>query len=54
MAIPQNHIYRHSDVVLDSGSTLWRYMDFPKYASLLLKGQMFFCQVEKIGDPYES
>ena len=37
----------------DSAS-LWRYMSFPKFVSLLEKGALFFCAPEALGDPFEG
>ncbi|MDQ1391242.1 MAG: hypothetical protein QOF30_219, partial [Acidimicrobiaceae bacterium] len=35
-------------------TTLWRYMDLPKFVSLLEKGALFFSRADKLGDPYEG
>ena len=33
---------------------LWRYMKFPKFASLLTKKALFFARADKFGDPFEG
>lgn len=33
---------------------IWRYMDLPKFVSLLEKSALFFSRADKIGDPYEG
>lgn len=33
---------------------IWRFMDFSKFVSLLEKKSLFFCNAEKIGDPFEG
>ena len=35
-------------------TTLWRYMDFTKFASLLKEHALFFVRVDKLGDPFEG
>ena len=35
-------------------ATLWRYMDFTKFASLLDKSSLFFCSADRLGDPFEG
>ena len=52
--MPINRIYKKDNIEIAGDSTLWRYMDFPKYASLLLMKRLFFCRVNKMGDPYEG
>lgn len=32
---------------------IWRYMDFTKFISLLLRKSLFFCRVDKLGDQNE-
>ena len=38
----------------DDGSTLWRYMDFTKFVSLLDRHALFFARADKLGDPFEG
>ena len=33
---------------------LWRYLDFTKFASLLVKKAMYFCRADLLGDPFEG
>jgi hypothetical protein len=33
---------------------IWRYMDFTKYLSMLETKALFFCRVDKLGDPFEG
>lgn len=33
---------------------IWRYMDFPKFISLLHKEALFFSGADKLGDPFEG
>ena len=35
-------------------ATLWRYMDFTKFVSLLDKSSLFFCSADRLGDPFEG
>ncbi len=35
-------------------ATLWRYMDFTKFVSILEKDALFFPRADKLGDPYEG
>ena len=35
-------------------ATLWRYMDFPKFVSVLDKSALFFCNASRLGDPFEG
>lgn len=35
-------------------TTLWRYMDFAKFVSLLEKQSLFFTRADKLGDPFEG
>ena len=36
------------------GDTLWRYQTFPKFQSLVTKQALFFCRLDKLGDPREG
>ncbi len=38
----------------DSAQTVWRYMDFPKFVSILDMGALFFPQVKRFADPQEG
>jgi hypothetical protein len=35
-------------------ATLWRYMDFTKFASLLDREALFFARADNLGDPFEG
>ena len=35
-------------------ATLWRYMDFTKFVSLLDRHALFFTRADKLGDPFEG
>ena len=35
-------------------ATLWRYMDFTKFVSLLDRQALFFSRIDKLGDPFEG
>ena len=37
-----------------SGATLWRYLDFTKFVSLLDRSGLFFVRADKLGDPFEG
>jgi len=39
---------------LPAGATLWRYIDFTKFMSMLEKKAVFFSRVDKLGDPFEG
>ena len=39
---------------LPNSTRIWRYMDFPKFVSLLEYGSSFFCRVDKLGDAFEG
>lgn len=39
---------------LDEEITIWRYMDFPKFASLISTQSLYFCQIPLLGDPFEG
>ena len=38
----------------NENAKIWRFMDFTKFVSLLEKKALFFCNSEKIGDPFEG
>lgn len=38
----------------DEQSTIWRYMDFTKFVSLLDKGSLFLCRADNLEDPFEG
>lgn len=40
-------------IAIDENTTLWRYMSFTKYKSLLETNSLFFCRADKFSDPYE-
>jgi len=35
-------------------AVVWRYMDFAKYVSLLHSDALFFCRLDRLGDPFEG
>ena len=35
-------------------ASLWRYMSFPKFMSLLERNALFFCKPDVLGDPFEG
>ena len=35
-------------------SRLWRYMDFPKFVSLISSGSLFLCRADLFKDPFEG
>lgn len=38
----------------DLDASLWRYMDFVKFVSMLMNGGLFFIRADKLGDPFEG
>ena len=40
--------------VEDENNTIWRYMDFTKFISLLDKKSLFLCRADKLEDPFEG
>jgi hypothetical protein len=47
----------HPTFVLPENSdekTIWRYMDLPKFISLIHKKSLFFTKASKLYDPYEG
>jgi len=40
--------------VEDENSTIWRYMDFTKFVSLLDKKSLFLCRADKLEDAFEG
>ena len=40
--------------VEDENSTIWRYMDFTKFVSLLDKKSLFLCRADKLEDSFEG
>jgi hypothetical protein len=50
-------LYRYSRRPYDVPSSttfLWRYLDFPKYVSLLASKALFFARADTFGDPFEG
>ena len=50
-------MYKEHPVFLapkDENIKVWRYMDFTKFVSLLYKRSLYFCRVDKLGDPFEG
>jgi len=37
---------------MDDESIIWRFMDFTKFVSLLETNSLFFCRLDKLGDPF--
>jgi hypothetical protein len=49
------YFFKHPDLVLpDDDSAIWRYMDFPKFQSLLQSGSIFFSRADKQTDKLEG
>ena len=45
----------HQDLTPPSpDATLWRYMDFTKFASVLEKQSLFFARANELEDPFEG
>lgn len=46
----------HSDFKSPSNKyqKIWRYLDFAKFVSMLLKGSLYFCRVDLFDDPFEG
>jgi hypothetical protein len=38
----------------DRGIRLWRYMEFAKFASLLLRSELWFARPDTLGAPWEA
>src|SRR5215212_227821 len=38
----------------DLGMPVWRYMDFPKFISMLAAGALHFVRADHLGDPFEG
>jgi hypothetical protein len=38
----------------DENTTIWRYMDFTKFVSLLSTRSLFFARSDRLGDPFEG
>lgn len=48
-------LYEHECFIpLEKGATLWRYLDFEKFQSLLETKALFFCRADKFSDPFEG
>ncbi len=48
-------IYNHQNYIpLDAAATVWRYLDFDKFQSLLDTKSLFFCRADKFSDPFEG
>ena len=41
-------------VTPNDNMTIWRYMDFTKFVSLVDKSALFFSRADKLGDPFEG
>ncbi len=38
----------------NENARIWRYLDFPKFVSILDKNALFFVRADKLGDPFEG
>ena len=49
-------MYKEHDLFVPppQNATLWRYLDFTKFVSLLDKQSLFFSRADKLGDPFEG
>ena len=48
-------LYEHECFIpLEKGATLWRYLDFERFKSLLETKSLFFCRADKFSDPFEG
>lgn len=49
-------IEEHSEFTwpTDPSATLWRYLDLPKYLSMLESNALFFCRLDMLNDPFEG
>ena len=41
-------------IIPNDNMTIWRYLDFTKFVSLLDKQALFFCGADKMDDPFEG
>lgn len=49
------YYYKHPDLFLpDDNSVIWRYMDYPKFQSMLQKNSIFFSRADKQTDDFEG
>jgi len=46
--------HKHFMAPEDEGVTIWRYMDFTKFVSLLDTKRLYFARADKLGDPFEG
>lgn len=44
----------HLGIVLGSDAIVWRYLDFPKFISLLESSALYFCRSDLFSDKYEG
>ena len=42
------------EIPVNEKATIWRYLDFTKFVSLLDKRALFFSRTDKLGDPFEG
>ena len=42
------------DSNIDLNATIWRYFDYPKFTSMLLKQSLYFSRANLLGDPLEG
>lgn len=38
----------------DPDATVWRYLDLPKYLSMLESNSLYFCRLDQLDDPFEG
>ena len=52
----RSQVYKEHPLLkpLSDSASLWRYMSFPKFMSLLERQALFFCKPEVLGDPFEG
>jgi hypothetical protein len=49
------YYFKHPDLELpDDNSVIWRYMDFPKFRSMVEQGSIFFSRADKQTDKFEG
>jgi hypothetical protein len=42
------------EVPMNRETTIWRYMDFTKFVSMVSKNALYFCRSDRLGDPFEG
>lgn len=51
MAITNHEVFKAPD---NLDVPIWRYMDFTKFVSMLIRKGLFFSRLDKLGDPFEG